>query len=137
MSALMEPDDDGTTREAAGGIHQITRGRFLYTSFPVQWDNEGRCAAVALDAYDTETGARDFAIVAPGAVNGCACADCAPHEQVGPVPIEYVSRLVWNPVQERQQCAASTRAGTRCNAMTGHPSGYCGHHKRHRAKGSA
>jgi hypothetical protein len=126
-AAMMEPADDGATREAAGGIHQVTRGRFRYTSFPVRWDDEGRCAAVALEAADAETGdALEFVIVAPGDVNGCACADCAPHEQYGPPSPRWLREhgLVCD------RCTATTRNGREClNNTEGHESGLCGTHR--------
>ena len=116
----MEPgDDDGTTREAAGGITQITRGRFVYTSFPVRWDDEGRCAAVALQAHDVENDVRTFVIVAPGGVNGCACADCAPHDQDGPIPVQIAARIHGDR-SETASCAREVPCAT-CKAAAGEP----------------
>lgn len=118
----MEPDDGDNRAVDERGIRKITHGRFIYTSLPVRWDDEGRVAAVALHAYDVETGVTEWAIVAPGTVDGDASPVSAPHEQDGPLPADYVLRL--HPERQYEtacpKCGAAP--GSRCiNPRNGLP----------------
>lgn len=94
MSALMEPDD-GPGPITRVDLHFSEDGRFRFTAFPVRWDTEGETTAIAVERLDTETGEADFKILGLQGepMTGCACRDCAPHEQDGPLPLGYASRV--------------------------------------------
>lgn len=133
-AGTIDPDDGNrrgpATREDEGEVRFLDRGRFRYISFPVRWDAEGRVAGVALEGFDTETGASEYVIVHPGLDNGSADPDHAPHEQLGPVPAWWWSE------HAAPRCAALTRAGRRCRNHTHEdPSGMCAVHRKKAIRG--
>jgi hypothetical protein len=110
MTAAVEPDDDGRTTRSSE-VRYATNGDVEYVAFPVRWDEGGEVAAFAMEAINTRTGAFSLQVVGqPGGTDGCACSNCAPHDQEGFMPVRYWCRVWGDPIP----CSAMTREGRQC-----------------------
>ena len=101
--------------------------------FPVEHDSDGGVTAYAAEATIGAMGETEFFIIRLGhndspVDNGCDCANCAPHEQMGPVPPE------WWYVHTLPRCVATTQKGARCRNLVqdDHPTGMCYQHRKQR-----
>ncbi len=91
----------------------------------------GGASLLAATAIDGD--GREYLVVAevdqlgdPVAVVDVACPD-APHEQLGPLPLEYVRRFTV--AQRTHRCGRPTAAGRPCRALVGHHGAACAHHR--------
>jgi len=77
--------------------------------------------------------------------HGCACARCAPHEQLGPLPEDWREWVDLGPVDRRvsralaqveddRRCTATRRDGKRCNGHATRGRTVCPAHARQEAQ---
>lgn len=108
------PDDD----QPAGHTSTPTIAEHLYDADAVVCFGNAR-PVVAVDPDGTLW---PWLLGRRGAPQGCCCADCAPHEQTGPLPQHVRARL--------NQCGAiGSTTRRRCNNQVKPPGRYCHQHR--------